>query len=258
MDSKLKQVSDELRVVEFEANSRCNRKCSYCPVSILPKPDAPTFMPEEVVDRMIVELQRIEYAGRISYHFFNEPLIRKDLEEIIQRLKNDLPNAEQVLFTNGDLLTETRYQSITDAGIDFIVVTSHSGKTHPDRPNQYVQFPKELELTNRGGTLEHLPSVTADTLSKPCFAPSEMLIVTASGDVVLCYEDAKRRTNYGNILTDSIEDIWMNPNRVEIRRSLEIGDRANAEEICRSCTNLAHTERDTSDRSEPFWSTLQF
>jgi GTP 3',8-cyclase len=256
MPSKLDQVKDELRVVEIEANSRCNRKCSYCPVSILPKPDAPVFMPEEVLASTLIELQRIEYAGRISYHFFNEPLIRRDLEEVSSRVRTELPNAEQVLFTNGDFLTEERYQSLTAAGIDFIVVTAHSGKQHPHRPKQHVQYPAELELTNRGGTLDELPSVTEVILDQPCFAPSEMLIITATGDVVLCYEDATRRTNYGNIVRDEIEDIWLNPERIEVRRLLEAKNRMQAESICSTCTNIAHTEPDKSDRSEPFWTTI--
>lgn len=256
--SQLDQVKNELRVVEMEANSRCNRKCSYCPVSTLPVPDAPRIMPDAVLERTLVELQRLDYAGRISYHFYNEPLLRRDLPTVAARVKSALPNAEQVLFTNGDLLTDEKYDSLTAAGVDFVVVTAHSGKKHPQRPKQHVQYPEELELTNRGGVMTHLSGVTDEILKKPCFAPSEMLIITATGDVVLCYEDASRRTNYGNIVSDKIEDIWFNPELVRVRRSLAEGDRIDAAPICRDCTNLAHIERDVSDRSEPFWSTLDF
>lgn len=200
--SKLDQVKDELQVVEMEVNSRCNRKCSYCPVSTLPVPDAPRIMPEEVLGRTLVELQRIEYTRRISYHFYNEPLLRRDLPDVAARVKNSLPNAQQVLFTNGDLLDDAKYDELISSGVDFIVITAHSGKQHPKRSKQHVQYPEELELTNRGGVLTHLPPVADETLKSPCFVPSEMLIITATGDAVLCYEDARRRTNYGNIVSE--------------------------------------------------------
>jgi cyclic pyranopterin phosphate synthase len=256
--SKLDQVKDELQVVEMEVNSRCNRKCSYCPVSTLPAPDAPRIMPEEVLGRTIVELQRIEFARRISYHFYNEPLLRRDLPDVATRVKKSLPNAQQVLFTNGDLLDDAKYSELTGAGVDFIVVTAHSGKQHPKRPKQHVQYPEELELTNRGGVLTHLPPATDETLKSPCFAPSEMLIITATGDVVLCYEDASRRTNYGNIVSDKIEDIWLNPELVRVRKSLAESNRSDASPICKACTNLAHIRKDISDRSEPFWAKIDF
>ncbi len=252
------QVKDELRVVEMETNSRCNRKCSYCPVSTLPAPDAPVIMPDEVLESTIIELKRIEYAGRISYHLYNEPLLRRDLSDVISHVRKSLPNAKQVLFTNGDFLTESKYSSLINAGVDFIVVTAHSGKKHPPRSKQYVQYPEDLELTNRGGALTHLPGVTDEMIINPCFAPSEMLIITSAGNVLLCYEDVSRKTYYGNIVSSKIEDIWFNPELIQIRKSLQEGKRSESASICRACTNMAHVSRNISDRSEPFWTNLDF
>src|SRR5262249_59115890 len=71
--------------VEAEVNSRCNRKCQYCPNSILPEPDVPKLMSDAVFERLLAELQRIDYAGRLSYHLFGEPLLRRALERLAQR-----------------------------------------------------------------------------------------------------------------------------------------------------------------------------
>src|SRR5687767_13566064 len=98
-------VAETLLNVEIEVNSRCNRKCWYCPVSILPPPDGPKFMADDVFVRLHEELQAIDYSGRISYHLYSEPLLRRDLARLVALSKSMLAASWQVLFTNGDLLT---------------------------------------------------------------------------------------------------------------------------------------------------------
>ncbi|MBS1789633.1 MAG: SPASM domain-containing protein [Acidobacteria bacterium] len=237
---------ETLNTVEIEINSRCNRKCSYCPVSVLPVPEVPKYMDEVVLERILDELARIGFTGRISYQFYNEPLIRRDLENVVRRVGQRLPQAYQVLYTNGDLLSDERYKRLIDAGINHFKITSHSLKPHPNRPFQEVLFPKDLELTNRGGVMVNLPGATPEIRSLPCFAPSEMLIITVTGDIVLCYEDVERRHIMGNILTGGLEEIWFSKKFVRIRKLAAEGKRAIASAICQQCTNQAHQIPGTS------------
>jgi len=239
--------------IEIEVNSRCNRKCSYCPVSIMPHPQVPRLIQEHVLSSFINRLMEIKFDGRISFHFYNEPLLHKGLESIIRRVAEAVPTCRPVLFTNGDLLSQQRYDSLIDAGLQMIVITSHSGRSHPPRPKQIVQFSDDLVLTNRGGTMVDLPKSTEQDISQCCFAPTEMLIVTITGDVVLCYEDAHRSHVMGNICEQSIAQIWNSQNYSRIRAALEAGNREGASEMCKHCTNRAHTIMGMSDRSEPFW-----
>lgn len=240
-----------LNTVEIEINSRCNRKCLYCPVSILDPRKNPVFMDDDVFERLITELARIEFRGRISYHFYNEPLLRADIAQLIQKVKEMVPYANQTLFTNGDLLTELKYKELIDAGIDFLQITSHSLKKHPNRQKQVVYFPSDLNLTNRGGTMVNLPPPTEDILTTPCYAPSEMLIVLVNGDVALCYEDAQRRHIMGNIMSQSLEEIWFSKEFCNIRQEVSLGRRANGASICRACSNKAHAIPGTSHIPTP-------
>jgi cyclic pyranopterin phosphate synthase len=246
-------IVETLINVEIEVNSRCNRRCWYCPVSILPPPDTPKFMADDVFIRLHDELRRLNYSGRISYHLLSEPLLRKDLPRLVSLSKSALPAAKQVVFTNGDLLTDERYDDLMEVGVDLIVITSHDGVEHERRKNQIVQFPHHLQLTNRGGNISALPAATEDILQLPCHAPSEMLIVTSSGNVLLCYEDSKREHVYGNIMRSSLEEIWMAPAFVERRLLVSEGRRAKAAGICGKCSNTAHVEPGRSASSEPFW-----
>ncbi|WP_107084145.1 MULTISPECIES: SPASM domain-containing protein [unclassified Streptomyces] len=219
-------------VVEIEVNSRCNRRCGYCPVSILPNPPVPHFMEREVWDKLMDELVRIGFTGRISHHFYNEPLLRKDLEVLIADARARLPQSRQILFTNGDYLTDERYESLIAAGIDELIVTRHDFVPVPERDKQVVQMPTDLELSNRAGAVYEISSA----VDLPCFAPTEMLVVTVTGDVVMCTEDAWRKTVVGNIMTRPLDDIWADERLVSLRRALEAGDRE-SNDLCRGCDN---------------------
>src|ERR1700733_797475 len=252
----MRGVLENLKALEIEVNSRCNRSCSYCPVDVLPYPSVPREMSDDTFVRLHEQLAQVGYSGRISYHFYNEPLLRKDLERLIRMSKAFMPSAKIVLFTNGELLNDQRYHTLRDAGVMYIVVTSHDNRTHPPRPNQIVQFPANLELTNRGGVLVKLPAATEIHRKTPCFAASEMLIATVTGDIVLCYEDARRENILGNIRTQTLEQIWNSPTLVAWRLALEQGRRGEAAEICSRCTNVAHRKPGSSAYTEPFWGEL--
>ena len=226
----------EFSVVEVEVNSRCNRACSYCPVSVLPIPDVPRYMSDAVFDRLLSELAKRDYAGKFSFHFYNEPLIRKDLERLVEKVARNLPRAYRLLYTNGDLLTDARHRSLLEAGIDRFLVTSHSGDLVPPRDRQTVQYPDDLVLTSRAGLVQ-VGKRMALPMGRPCWAPTDMLIVTVTGDVVLCCEDATRSMKMGNVMESSLDDLWHSPQFVRIRTLLQEGKRGEAGMGCARCDN---------------------
>lgn len=226
-------------VVEVEVNSRCNKACSYCPVAVLPFPDVPKFMDDVVFERLLDQLAAIDFTGKFSYHFYNEPLLRKDLERLAGRVRTRLPNAYQLLYTNGDFLSDTRYETLRVAGIDHFLVTRHDGDPIPERPQQTVQYPEDLTLTNRGGLMTGV-AVLPEPLHQPCFAPFDFLTVTVTGDVVLCCDDAEREHVMGNILSQSLADIWFSPEFMRVRGELRKGNRAGATALCAGCSSTEY------------------
>lgn len=223
-------------VIEIEVNSRCNRSCHYCPVSILPV-SGPSLMPDAIFARIIESLERVGFAGRVSYHRYSEPLLRKDLENLVGSVTKRLPAAEQVLYTNGDLLSDMRYARLCEAGISQFIVTRHDGTPIPSRPRQVILYPSDLVFTNRGGLLEQ----EEKALALPCLAPSEMLIVSIRGDILLCYEDSRSENLMGNVMLADLEEIWFSPRFVELRHLLSLGKRSRAGKLCSVCNNHAHT-----------------
>jgi cyclic pyranopterin phosphate synthase len=231
--------------IEVEVNTLCNRSCTYCPVSLMPKaPDR--YISNAVFDRLLVEAGRLGFRGRFSFHLYNEPLLHPSLAALIRRASASLREATLVIYTNGDRLTDARYTELAEAGTHHFVVTTHSGRPQPARERQTVQEPARLQLTNRGGALQHLAPPSEATRSRPCYAPSEMLIVTIDGDVLLCYEDAFRGCVMGNILRSPLDEIWFAKHFSNLRSLLAQGRRTEAAGICSACSNLAHTVPGTS------------
>lgn len=220
-------------VVEIEVNSRCNRRCVYCPNSLPDLPRVEKFMYKELFKMIILELEYIEFSGRLSFHFFNEPLVRRDLEALVAWARARLPWAYFLLYTNGDLLDDDRHAALLEAGIDNFLVTRHDFDAYPERPFQFVQLPSNFTLSGRGGTIAR----TDEPLDIACFGPSEMMIVTVNGDVVLCHEDAERRHVMGTFATQTLEEIWFSKRFMEFREPLERGDRSAASAMCRTCDN---------------------
>jgi cyclic pyranopterin phosphate synthase len=240
-----------LRAVEIEVGSRCNRHCSYCPVSLERVPGVPEFMSSAVFEAVISSLMDISFSGRLSYHFYNEPLLRRDLEALVAKARSAVPGALQVLYTNGDRLDDARYASLRSAGIDWFIVTLHSRRAFPERPFQLVKRPEDLQLSNRGGRLAKLPGPKMQHLSTPCFAPIELCVVTVTGDVVLCCEDSERTEVFGNVLESSLKAILSQPRLIEIRHALIQGRRLQGADICGRCTNVAHARAGLSEVEEP-------
>jgi cyclic pyranopterin phosphate synthase len=223
-------------VVEIEVNSRCNRRCSYCPNSQPDRPAAQNLMSRDLYERIIDQLAAIDFSGRLSFHFFNEPLLRKDLATLVAHARARLPHAYFGLYTNGDLLDDARYAILLAAGIDHFLVTRHSWDSFPERPFQFVQHPDNFALSGRGGTVAQAPA----PLDLACFAPTEMMIVMVNGDVVLCHEDADRLNVMGNLARQSLSEVWRCDRFQALRRALERGAREQAAGICRLCDNRLH------------------
>lgn len=244
-----------LRVVECELNTACNRSCSYCPQAIGLVPAENRRMPPAVFDALLGDLARIDFHGRFSHHLYGEPLLDAALPDDVCRIRAELPRAVQVLFTNGDLLDDEKHGALIDAGIALFVVTRHSVGSYPERKQQVVQYAKQLQFTSRGGSIGFLAKrhPLQRFLTVPCFAPTEMAVVSWDGRILRCYEDARRAEPFGDLGTHTLAAIWAasQPKRA----ALERGDRRAAGGPCSTCDNANHVSLGKSVGTESFWDT---
>lgn len=98
--------------VSFEVTHNCNAKCKHCHLGYKVNENRAT---PEKLGEICRELNPV--LAQLSG---GEPLLRKDLEQIVENFKR--PNRAPYIdiTTNGILLTKERYSKLLDAGVDQI------------------------------------------------------------------------------------------------------------------------------------------
>ncbi len=242
------RTTDFFKVVELETTTACNRACSYCPNSVFDRGQIKRerLMPVDTFQLIVDQLADLGFWGRLSPHFYGEPLLDKRLPELMAYARRRLPYTKLVIFTNGDLLDPERYEALLEAGVDGFLVTQHGQKPPPnivrlrrhraERTHQrarfdYRVFTPETELSNRAGLVDH------DTLEtkSDCKLPSENVTIDYQGNVVLCCNDYHSSVTFGNVREQHLADIWKTPRYQRIRKDLKRGHFEL--EICRKCAS---------------------
>lgn len=236
---------DLLKAVEIEINHACNMACFYCPNSLEERVEKGHMAPD-VYQKILQELQSIHFKGRLSYSFYNEPLLSSQLEDYVSQAKHLLPEVTIELYTNGTKLTTGRYRSLREKGVDLFIVTKHADvgsdyefeKTYAElsaEEKKHVRYQgyKDINLTNRGGVLKDIGD-SKKTTFMPCLLPTQMLTITVKGTVVPCFEDFRQKNQMGNLMEHSLLEIWNSPAYSEFREGLQKGLRHKFE-ACKDC-----------------------
>lgn len=206
-------------------------------------------MSKDLFALILNQLQSIDYAGRISFSFYNEPLLVLDLEFYAAEVKAHLPKSNILLYTNGTLLSLSRLESLISAGIETFVVTKHEGEEDfifdqtlklltPEKRNKYIKYlaHTDLKLTNRGGLVGHVKK-EVDSSNLPCLIPLHMLTITNQGTVIPCFEDYHQVHSMGTIGENTLEEIWNSKAYVTLRKKLLLGLRKDYD-VCSKCNRI--------------------
>ena len=241
--------------VEIETINRCNGKCSFCPVSIS-EPQRPfSKMGEPLFNKIISELQKNDYRGRLALFSNNEPFIDERIERFASIARSNLPHAWIYLYTNGSLLTKSRYLSIIDYLDEMIV----------DNYNDDFLFTKEIAkivdvseknpvfaaktkivmrrlneiIYSRGGSAPNKKHVK--TLDMTCILPFKQMVIRPDGKVSLCCNDALGKMTLGDLNDQSLIEIWNSEKYFRIRHLIYEG--RNNIDLCKKCDSLFHPEK---------------
>ncbi len=232
--------------IEIEINSDCNLTCAYCPNSKSERVEK-GFMSPELFENIMKQLQKYDYAGRISYHFYNEPTLSPHLPEFIAMTKKYLPGAKAVIYSNGTNLDKEKVDQLYKKGLDRFNLTEH----HQVKLDQFdflkdddgtytldkLKFTtyKKIPLSNRGGAVKAGPRIS-EPQKLPCLIPRCVMVITLKGNVVACYEDYFQKHVMGNITQTDILEIWNSEKYVQFREELKLGNRHKFE-VCKTCNN---------------------
>jgi MoaA/NifB/PqqE/SkfB family radical SAM enzyme len=138
-----------VRRIEIETHSYCNRRCGYCPNVVGDRLGENKRMSEDVWFLVLRNLQEIDYDGNFVLNSYNEPLADRIILDRIREVRSMVPKARTLIYTNGDYLTPAYVQNLADAGLQYMHVSIHMGPD--DKYSDVYALDRISEVTTRMG-----------------------------------------------------------------------------------------------------------
>ena len=233
--------------IEISESGTCNRTCSFCPRSAPNFIDKKEFISNELHQKLCTELQKLNYKGTIRYSGFVEPLLDKNIYNLINMVRNFLPESNIEMVTNGDPLNLKRLNQLFENGLNKILISAYDGKKESDElenlcksanlsKDQYIvrhrYYSEEkdfgITLSNRSGTManaEFKIEALKEPLKKSCYIPSYTFFLDYQGDVLMCPHDWGKKIILGNLKNEKLIDIWFSKKFMSIRKMLNKSNR---------------------------------
>lgn len=235
--------------IELSLIDVCNRKCLFCPKSNNSiAPDTFQKMNRKIIDNIHNQLEQINFNGTLSLCGYGEPLLHKDINYIVEKLSSV---SKVEIITNGDVLSIKILQGLNKSKVSKILISMYDGPEQIKKFREMVAkacVPEEIvilrdrwydkyndfgvKLTNRAGTVDVGEQLKVNITAK-CYYPSYQLLIDWNGDVFLCPQDWQRRVAMGNIMQETIFDIWTGKVLTNFRKNLLNGKRCASP--CSSC-----------------------
>ena len=140
-------LSREFEYLRISVTDRCNYRCSYCMPSEIFNKDynyikqSKILSYEEIIQISIalkkIGLKKIRLTG-------GEPLLRKNIDKLIYKLKNEVGIKHISMTTNGSLLTGKKLNELKTSGLDSLTLSLDT--LNPDKIEKINGTKKTFEL----------------------------------------------------------------------------------------------------------------
>lgn len=235
------------RDIEIELINRCNGECSFCPVNRKLDPREFALMPEKLFFNIIDQLKALDYNKTICFNGNNEPLLDKRLERFLKYTKENVPKACIIMFTNGTLLSTTRFNEIIKY-VDKLFIDNYNDDRQINKQVQqildHIKFNqaasdkitvmvtrKDALRTTRAGTARNRGNLYF--MRSPCFYPFWQMNVRPTGKISLCCNDALGKFTLGDLTKQTVVEAWNSKEYTDLRNAIVKG-RHNIN-TCKNC-----------------------
>ena len=260
IENKSKTVEDKIQLfehqgvslplpteIEISESGTCNRSCSFCPRSATDFEDKKEFISNELYEKLCLELNELNYKGTIRFSGFVEPLLDKNIYNLLKMGRKYLPDCNIEMVTNGDPLNLKRLKKLFENGLNRILISAYDGKEDADKledlcksadlsSEQYIvrhRYYSEdqdfgITLSNRSGLMENAEfkiEALKEPLKNPCYIPSYTFFLDYQGDVLMCPHDWGKKVILGNLNKESFLGIWFSEKSMRIRKMLNNSNR---------------------------------
>lgn len=252
----------DLRLLEIELFSYCNRKCKWCPNKTIDR----TFykeLDEDIFKNIIQDLKENEYKGVITFSRYNEPLSHIDVfKDRLNYIRENISN-KLVTNTNGDFLTN---ENLDGLNIDELSVMDYENKgldwckerleslgceiykiqgdyIYANRGNMKIMYCVNWQanrfITDRGG---YLKEYSGEVRNFGCNEPKYFVGINYDGTVSPCCNvrnDIEQHKDWilGDLHEQSLSDILKSEKRQQMIKDIAAGiwDESSP---CYTCLNM--------------------
>ena len=245
LSSHREYLVQNIKVVDIETSTACNRKCSYCPninhdnSSI----EKNSLMKEEVFAKIVKDLGNERYNWEICLQRYNEPLMDERISRLVAIASKSAPNATIAIYSNGDYLTVSLFKKLIEAWLHKFTITHHWNtpskwfldveayrKMNPDR-----MIFKSKKMDHSWKFYNRWWEITLSTNQPKNFFCKTLNCITinSEGEVILCCNDYHSQHLFWNAGTENILDIclWKEFQNIRIEAVTGLFSR----EICKIC-----------------------
>lgn len=225
---------EQLRLVEIELFSFCNRKCNWCPNSYIDRKSTIEYLDKNILFSLLHELKQNNFSGRISFSRYNEPFAEHVfLRSSIEFIKTILPDTIMVSNTNGDYINEDVLKTML---IDELTIMDYDNKgkdaaleklrnwnvqdiqefdhyfvgSYNEKKILYYYSWREIaNISDRGGNLK---DYSIQKREVPCYEPLYFIGINYDGTVSPCCNvrnDCENQKKYilGDLKEKTLSDI---------------------------------------------------
>lgn len=235
--------------ISVETINRCNGTCPFCPCNIRDESRPYMEMSDKVFNKIISDLRKIKYSGTLMLLANNEIFLDKKIMDRIKIARKRLPKCHMKIITNGKLLTKKIFDELNDNKlVDEMVINNYNSSTklNPQVQKIYdlyrdkdlnmevvinIRYANEV-LSNRAGTSPNKKE-TKKVIKDYCVLPYTDININPEGNLLICCCDATEKTNLGNIMDDSLINIFNNEKYRTIREKMKKGRHNYA--FCKYC-----------------------
>ncbi|MBR0213230.1 MAG: SPASM domain-containing protein [Solobacterium sp.] len=227
-------------VVNIETINRCNSECEFCSANIHAERRPFMKMDENLYYSVIDQLADWGYKGHLTLYGNNEPFLDTRLVEFHKYAREKLPDSFIFCSTNGLMLTVKKVKELQPY-INQLIINNYGLemklhenvqevydyiKSHPEEFKDLdvqiqIRYIKEV-LTNRAGSSPN-KQATEKVITEPCLLPFTDIWITPNGKVGLCCCDNFEVTDFGDLNTTPLKDIWNSEKMKEMRMQIANG-----------------------------------
>ena len=249
--------------ISIETVSRCNGKCSFCPVSVQNEQRPYMKMSDEMWNKRIDQLKEVGFKGTIFPYANNEIFLDKKIFDRLEYARKVLGEDVRISAeSNGKLLVQKNNKGLKMIErlakyCDQLIINDYS-----DNEDSYLNFNPRIRyilenldsleferdftlgivhrletqlLNNRFGMVGGIERQQVPQNELFCDFPFFQININPQGDMFICCRDAYFQETIGNINQDSILKIWFGERYREIRDSFV--DNKRICDVCKKCTS---------------------